>query len=122
MAELLKAEGYITAKLIALPTSLGSRHAHGSFRPATKRQVFGHVPETCLFRSEAARASPEVLMMLRQQLYRKEARTCHQTTEHPNQSALPYDTYGDPSNPTLLLLHGAAATDTFCHQYAFQDR
>ena len=45
-----------------------------------------------------------------------------QTTEHPNQSALPYDTYGDPSNPTLLLLHGAAATDTFCHQYAFQDR
>lgn len=35
---------------------------------------------------------------------------------------MPYDQYGDPANPMLLLLHGAAATDTFCHQYEFQDR
>ena len=33
-----------------------------------------------------------------------------------------FDQYGNPANPTLLLLHGAAATDTFCHQYVFQDR
>lgn len=28
-----------------------------------------------------------------------------------------FDTYGDSSNPTLILLHGAAALDTFSHQY-----
>ena len=32
-----------------------------------------------------------------------------------------YDEYGDRHNPTILLLHGAAATDTFCKQYCFQD-
>mgnify|MGYP001810310986 CR=1 FL=1 len=34
---------------------------------------------------------------------------------------MPFDEYGSPENPTLLLLHGAAATDTFCHQYVFAD-
>lgn len=33
-----------------------------------------------------------------------------------------YDEYGDKLNPGILLLHGAAATDTFCNQYCFQDR
>ncbi len=42
-------------------------------------------------------------------------------TEQREPGIMPYDTYGDPANPTLLLLHGAAATDTFCHQYEFQD-
>ena len=28
-----------------------------------------------------------------------------------------FDTYGDEHNPTLVLLHGAAALDTFSHQY-----
>jgi len=28
-----------------------------------------------------------------------------------------FDTYGDAKNPTLVLLHGAAALDTFSHQY-----
>ena len=28
-----------------------------------------------------------------------------------------FDTYGDAQNPTLVLLHGAAALDTFTHQY-----
>ena len=28
-----------------------------------------------------------------------------------------FDTYGDSKNPTLVLLHGAAALDTFAHQY-----
>ena len=28
-----------------------------------------------------------------------------------------YDTYGDAQNPALVLLHGAAALDTFSHQY-----
>lgn len=28
-----------------------------------------------------------------------------------------FDTYGSPENPTLILLHGAAALDTFAHQY-----
>ena len=28
-----------------------------------------------------------------------------------------FDTYGDAKNPTLVLLHGAAALDTFAHQY-----
>ena len=29
-----------------------------------------------------------------------------------------FDSYGNSSNPTLVLLHGAAALDTFAHQYA----
>lgn len=33
-----------------------------------------------------------------------------------------YDTYGKAENPPLLLLHGAAATDTFSNQYCFADR
>lgn len=28
-----------------------------------------------------------------------------------------FDTYGEAQNPTLILLHGAAALDTFSHQY-----
>ena len=28
-----------------------------------------------------------------------------------------FDTYGNPENPKLILLHGAAALDTFAHQY-----
>lgn len=28
-----------------------------------------------------------------------------------------FDAYGDSKNPTLVLLHGAAALDTFAHQY-----
>jgi len=28
-----------------------------------------------------------------------------------------FDAYGDAQNPTLVLLHGAAALDTFAHQY-----
>lgn len=28
-----------------------------------------------------------------------------------------FDVYGDSKNPTLILLHGAAALDTFAHQY-----
>ena len=28
-----------------------------------------------------------------------------------------FDSYGDASNPKLVLLHGAAALDTFSHQY-----
>jgi pimeloyl-ACP methyl ester carboxylesterase len=28
-----------------------------------------------------------------------------------------FDVYGDAKNPTLVLLHGAAALDTFSHQY-----
>ena len=31
-----------------------------------------------------------------------------------------FDEYGSRSKPTILLLHGAAATDMFCHQYGFQ--
>lgn len=33
-----------------------------------------------------------------------------------------YDEYGDRSNPTVLLLHGAGAVDTFCQQYSFQEQ
>ena len=29
-----------------------------------------------------------------------------------------FDAYGDAKNPVLILLHGAAALDTFAHQYA----
>lgn len=35
---------------------------------------------------------------------------------------LPYDEYGNRNNPTILLLHGAAALDTFCHQYSFAEK
>lgn len=33
-----------------------------------------------------------------------------------------YDEYGNEENPTILLLHGAGALDTFCNQYCFSDR
>lgn len=32
-----------------------------------------------------------------------------------------FDEYGDKANPTLLMLHGAAATDTFASQYCFSE-
>lgn len=32
---------------------------------------------------------------------------------------LPYEEYGNKDNPTILLLHGAGALDTFCNQYCF---
>lgn len=33
-----------------------------------------------------------------------------------------YDEYGSRENPTILLLHGAGALDTFCKQYCFSDK
>ena len=33
-----------------------------------------------------------------------------------------YDEYGKIENHTIVFLHGAAATDTFCNQYSFQDK
>ncbi|GFP76445.1 alpha/beta fold hydrolase [Clostridium fungisolvens] len=33
-----------------------------------------------------------------------------------------YDEYGNRENHTIIFLHGAAATDTFCNQYCFQDK
>lgn len=33
-----------------------------------------------------------------------------------------FDEYGDRKNPTILMLHGAGALDTFCHQYCFSER
>lgn len=33
-----------------------------------------------------------------------------------------YDEYGSRENPTILLLHGAGALDTFCRQYCFSDK
>lgn len=33
-----------------------------------------------------------------------------------------YDEYGNKENPTILLLHGAGALDTFCRQYCFSDK
>lgn len=33
-----------------------------------------------------------------------------------------YDEYGSRKNPTILLLHGAAALDTFCRQYCFSEK
>jgi pimeloyl-ACP methyl ester carboxylesterase len=33
-----------------------------------------------------------------------------------------YDEYGKRENHTIVFLHGAAATDTFCNQYCFQDK
>ncbi len=35
---------------------------------------------------------------------------------------LHYDEYGSRENPTVLLLHGAGALDTFCSQYCFSDK
>ena len=35
---------------------------------------------------------------------------------------LHYDEYGDRRQPTILLLHGAGALDTFCQQYGLADR
>jgi pimeloyl-ACP methyl ester carboxylesterase len=35
---------------------------------------------------------------------------------------LPYDEYGKREKPTILLLHGAAALDTFYGQYCFSER
>lgn len=35
---------------------------------------------------------------------------------------IPYDEYGNRNNPTILLLHGAAALDTFCCQYCFSEK
>lgn len=32
-----------------------------------------------------------------------------------------FDEYGNRDNPTILLLHGAAALDTFCGQYGFAE-
>lgn len=33
-----------------------------------------------------------------------------------------YDEYGNRENHTIVFLHGAAATDTFCNQYCFQNK
>ena len=33
-----------------------------------------------------------------------------------------YNEYGNKENPTILLLHGAGALDTFCRQYCFSDK
>jgi pimeloyl-ACP methyl ester carboxylesterase len=33
-----------------------------------------------------------------------------------------FDEYGKKENPTILLLHGAAALDTFCNQYCFSEK
>ena len=35
---------------------------------------------------------------------------------------LHYDEYGSKENPTIMLLHGAGALDTFCRQYCFSDK
>lgn len=35
---------------------------------------------------------------------------------------LHYDEYGSREKPTILLLHGAGALDTFCRQYCFADK
>lgn len=35
---------------------------------------------------------------------------------------LQYDEYGNRDNPTILLLHGAGALDTFCRQYCLSDK
>ena len=35
---------------------------------------------------------------------------------------LHYDEYGNRNNPTILLLHGAGALDTFCNQYCFSEQ
>lgn len=33
-----------------------------------------------------------------------------------------YDEYGEREKHTIVFLHGAGATDTFCNQYCFQDK
>lgn len=33
-----------------------------------------------------------------------------------------YDEYGNRDNPTIIMLHGAGALDTFSHQYCFSDQ
>ena len=33
-----------------------------------------------------------------------------------------YDEYGNRDHPTILMLHGAGALDTFSQQYSFSDR
>ena len=33
-----------------------------------------------------------------------------------------FDEYGQPENPTLLMLHGAGAVHTFANQYSFQNK
>lgn len=33
-----------------------------------------------------------------------------------------FDEYGNRQNPTILLLHGAGALDTFCRQYCFSEK
>lgn len=33
-----------------------------------------------------------------------------------------FDEYGNRENHTIVFLHGAAATDTFCNQYCFQNK
>lgn len=33
-----------------------------------------------------------------------------------------YDEYGNRDNPTILMLHGAGALDTFSQQYCFSDK
>lgn len=33
-----------------------------------------------------------------------------------------FDEYGNKDNPTILLLHGAGALDTFCNQYCFSEQ
>lgn len=35
---------------------------------------------------------------------------------------LKYNEYGDSKNPTILLLHGAGAYDTFSGQYGFAEK
>jgi pimeloyl-ACP methyl ester carboxylesterase len=35
---------------------------------------------------------------------------------------IPYQEYGNRDKPTILLLHGANALDTFCNQYVFSER
>lgn len=33
-----------------------------------------------------------------------------------------YDEYGNRNHPTILMLHGAGALDTFSRQYCFSDK
>lgn len=35
---------------------------------------------------------------------------------------IPFDEYGDRKNPSILLLHGAGALDTFCQQYVLSEQ
>ena len=35
---------------------------------------------------------------------------------------IPYDEYGSREHPTVLLLHGAAALNTFCCQYCLSSK